>query len=168
MKTYTYKEVGDLKIQADVHRADDSQPRPVLVWLHGGGLINGAKKQVPQDLLDLCRSEGYCLVSGNYRLAPEAKLPQIIEDLRDFLKWVSEKGPDLFHADAGNIIVAGQSAGGYLTMMAGISEPRPKALVSYWGYGDVDGEWYTKPSEFYHKTVPLITPDSTLPLWRGV
>jgi fermentation-respiration switch protein FrsA (DUF1100 family) len=41
-------------------------------------------------------------------------------------------------------------------MMTGICvTPRPKALVAYWGYGDVDGDWYTKPSAFYRKQ-PLV------------
>ena len=40
-KTYTYKTVDGLKIQADVYRADDEKVRPVLVWVHGGALIMG-------------------------------------------------------------------------------------------------------------------------------
>jgi pimeloyl-ACP methyl ester carboxylesterase len=41
--------------------------------------------------------------------------------------------------------------------MTGIGvKPRPKALVVYWGYGDVDGDWYTKPSEHYRKNVALV------------
>ena len=53
--------------------------------------------------------------------------------------------------------MTGGSAGGYLTLMTGVAvRPRPTALVAYWGYGDVDGDWYTKPSEFYRKQVPLI------------
>ena len=151
MKTYTYKTVGELRVQADVYRPDDTQPRPVLVWLHGGALIAGSRNSVPQDLRELCRSEGYCLVSPDYRLAPQAKLPQIIEDVRDFMRWISEKGPKLFHADTSNVVVSGASAGGYLTMMTGIIEPRPKGLVAYYGYGDVDGAWYTTPSDHYRK-----------------
>jgi acetyl esterase/lipase len=89
-------------------------------------------------------------------LAPQVKLPQIIEDLRDFMKWVDEKGPGLFRADASKVVVAGGSAGGYLTMMAGLIEPRPKGLVAYYGYGDVDGAWYTTPSEHYRKQ-PLVS-----------
>src|ERR1051326_5884216 len=41
-------------------------------------------------------------------------------------------------------------------------KPRPRAPVAYWGYGDVDGDWYTKPSEFYRKQVPLIERDDAL------
>ena len=156
MKTYTYKTVGALKIEADVYRPDDTQLRPVLVWLHGGALMMGAKRWVQPDLKKLCRSEGYCLVSANYRLAPQAKLPRIIEDLRDFMKWVSRKGPGLFHADASRVVVAGSSAGGYLTMMTGIIEPRPQGLVAYYGYGDVDVPWYTTPSKHDRKR-PLVS-----------
>lgn len=157
VKTYVYKQVGDVKLEVDVYRAADAQPRPVLIFLHGGALIMGNRKGVPQDLNRFCQAQGYCFVSVEYRLAPETKLPQIIEDLRDAIKWVSEKGPEVFGADASKVAVAGQSAGGYLTMMAGLCEPRPKALISYWGYGDVDGDWYTKPSEFYRTSIPLIT-----------
>jgi acetyl esterase/lipase len=42
-------------------------------------------------------------------------------------------------------------------MMTGICvDPPPKGLVAYWGYGDVDGAWYTKPSEHYRK-LPLVS-----------
>src|SRR5262249_22681766 len=40
--------------------------------------------------------------------------------------------------------------------------PRPRALVAYWGYGDVDGDWYTKPSEHYRKNVPLVDREEAL------
>src|SRR5208282_1814279 len=88
LQTHTYKTAGELKIQADVYRPDDAQSRPVLVWLHGGALVMGSRKDVPEDLRNLCRAQGYCLVSADYRLAPQVKLPQIIEDLQDFMKWV--------------------------------------------------------------------------------
>ena len=35
-------------------------------------------------------------------------------------------------------------------------EPRPKALVSYWGYGDVAGAWYSRPDPFY-RSQPLVS-----------
>jgi acetyl esterase/lipase len=157
-KTYTYKKVGKVKIEADVYRADDTKVRPVVVWIHGGALIVGSRTSVPKDLLDLCRDEGYALVSLDYRLAPEVKLPAIIEDIKDAFRWLHKKGPKLLNIDPDKLVVTGGSAGGYLTMMTGtVVKPRPRALVAYWGYGDVDGPWYTKPSEFYRKQVPLIT-----------
>jgi acetyl esterase/lipase len=108
-------------------------------------------------LLELCRAEGYALVSLDYRLAPEVKLPDIIADIEDAFRWLREKGPTLLHIDADRLAVTGGSAGGYLTLMAGLRvQPRPRALVAYWGYGDVDGDWYTKPSAHYRKQ-PLVS-----------
>jgi hypothetical protein len=115
-RTYTYKTVGDVKIQADVYRPDDANVRPVVVWLHGGALIVGSRAAVPKDLLGLCRAEGYALVSFDYRLAPEVKLPAILDDLRDAFRWLREEGPKLFHADPVRVAGTGGSAGGYLTL----------------------------------------------------
>ena len=164
--THVYKTVGRTPIHADVYRADDRKVRPVVVWLHGGALIVGSRSQVPRQLLDLCRKEGFALVSFDYRLAPEVKLPAIIEDIQDAFAWLRKDGARMLHLDPGRVAVTGGSAGGYLTLMSGVRvEPRPRALVAYWGYGDVDGDWYTRPSEYYRKHVALIGKDEA---YRGV
>lgn len=162
-KTYTYKAVDGVEIQADVYRADDTRVRPVLAHFHGGALIMGSRTGVPRNLLDLCRKEGFALVSFDYRLAPEVKLPAIVEDVEDALRWLRDKGPQLLHIDPDRLVVTGGSAGGYLTLLTGFRvRPRPKALVPYWGYGDVDGDWYAKPSEFYRKSAPLVDKDEAM------
>jgi acetyl esterase/lipase len=157
-ETHTYKMVGETKVQADVYRRNGTQARPVVVWLHGGALLFGSRASVPPRLLELCRAENLVLVSFDYRLAPEVKLPAIIEDLRDAFRWLREQGPERCHLDPDRLVVTGGSAGGYLTLMAGLeAKPRPRALVAYWGYGDVDGDWYTKPSDYYRKQVSLVS-----------
>ena len=151
-KTYTYKTVGPLNIHVDVYRADDRQVRPVVVWIHGGALILGNRHSVPRDLIGQCRSEGFALVSLDYRLAPAVKLPEIIADIEDAFRWLHGPGAMQCYLDPDRLVVTGGSAGGYLTLMAGVRvKPGPRALVAYWGYGDVDGDWYTKPSEHYRK-----------------
>ena len=145
--THTYKQVGDLAIKADVYAFDDEQSRPVVVWIHGGALIMGHRESVPKWLADECAKSGYVLVSIDYRLAPETQLPEIIKDIEDAFAWIGEKGPELFHGDPKRIAVVGGSAGGYLTLTAGYrAKPRPVALVSLWGYGDLVGDWYSRPS----------------------
>src|SRR5258706_16424514 len=45
--TYIYKTVGSLAIRADVYRkAGKYSPRPVVVWIHGGSLIDGGRQNV--------------------------------------------------------------------------------------------------------------------------
>ena len=148
--TYTYKRVGECDIKADVYRLPGKDVRPAIVWIHGGALIFGDRSTVRPDQLQRYLQAGYAVVSIDYRLAPETKLPEILEDLRDAYQWVREKGPELFWIDRDRIALVGNSAGGYLALMAGFSvTPRPKALVSFYGYGDITGAWTTRPDPHY-------------------
>lgn len=145
--THTYKQVAELDIKADVYGAVPGESRPVVVWIHGGGLIGGHREGVDQRLRDAMLSAGCVLVSIDYRLAPETKLPEIIADIEDAFRWVRSEGPGLFGADPARIGVAGGSAGGYLTLVSGYRvDPPPQALVSLYGYGDIIAPWYSEPS----------------------
>jgi acetyl esterase/lipase len=149
-KTYTYKTVKDCTIQADVYRLPGDEVRSVILWIHGGALIFGNRSSVRQHQLQRYLQAGYVVVSVDYRLAPETKLPEIIEDLRDAHRWVREKGPELFRIDPDRVALVGDSAGGYLTLMGGFClKPRPKALVSFYGYGDITGNWTSRPNPHY-------------------
>ncbi|MFO0968443.1 MAG: alpha/beta hydrolase [Gemmataceae bacterium] len=162
--THVYKTVDKHDIRADVYRAPGDKPQPVLVWIHGGALITGNRDGVPRNLLDLCKAERVTLISIDYRLAPEVKLPEIIADVEDAFRWIGAQAKKLGIAPD-RLVVAGGSAGGYLTLVTGYRVmPRPKALVAYWGYGDVDGEWYTTPSAHYRKR-PLV---SDTEAWAGL
>ncbi|MEX2140762.1 MAG: alpha/beta hydrolase [Pirellulales bacterium] len=157
-KTYTYKTVGDLPIKADVYRLSGDDVRPALVWIHGGALITGQRGGPNLAQRKRYLDAGHVIVSIDYRLAPETKLPGIVEDVRDAIQWVRTKGPELYQIDPKRVGVVGHSAGGYLTLMAGLAvEPRPQALVAFYGYGDVDGDWYARPDPFYRQTRPLVT-----------
>ncbi len=145
--THVYKTAGGVAIKADVYRPDDDTLRPVLVWIHGGALIMGHREGVSAPVKQWALAKGYVLVSIDYRLAPETLLPEIIKDVEDVFAWVRAEGRRLFRADTGRIAVAGGSAGGYLTLMTGHRvKPRPSALLSLWGYGDLIGDWYSTPS----------------------
>jgi acetyl esterase/lipase len=117
----------------------------------------GNRNFVPREIANLCKAEGYALASIDYRLAPEVKIPEIIADVEDAFRWLREEGPKQCLIDPDRLVVSGGSAGGYLTLMTGFRlKNRPKGLVAYYGYGDVDGDWYTKPSEHYRKQ-PLVS-----------
>ena len=158
-KTYTYKTVGDCAIHVDVYQASDSKELPVIFWIHGGALIFGHREGINPDQLALYLNAGFVVVSIDYRLAPETKLSGILEDLQDAYAWVRNKGPGLFGADPNRIAVIGHSAGGYLTLTSGYRlRPRPKALVSFYGYGDITGPWYSQPDPFYSRE-PAVSKD---------
>jgi acetyl esterase/lipase len=145
--TYAYKKTGDLEIKMDVYRDESDEPLPVLVWIHGGALIVGNREGIDKRFREAFAGHGFILASIDYHLAPETPLPEIIADIEDAFRFVRQRGPGLFHADPERIAVAGGSAGGYLTLTSGFRvEPRPVALVSLYGYGNLLAPWYTEPS----------------------
>ncbi len=129
-RTYIYKTIGDLRLRADVYRTPDNIVRPALLWIHGGALIMGNRQGLDQVQADKYLSAGYTIIAIDYRLAPQAKLPQIIEDLEDAHRWVRTVGPKLFRIDPNRVA---------------------KAVVSFYGYGDITGAWYSRPDPFHNR-----------------
>lgn len=155
-QTFTYKSVRGCALKADVFGSARGTSRPAAVWIHGGALILGDRRGVDRALLAELVRAGFVVVSIDYRLAPETKLPAILDDVGDALRWVRADGPRTFGADPDRLVVLGGSAGGYLTLTCGYRvRPRPRALVSFWGYGDVAGDWYSRPDAFYRRQ-PLV------------
>lgn len=148
--TFTYKKVRQHEIKADVYCPEGNGAHPVVVWLHGGALVFGSRRDIFTWQRDLYLEAGFAVASVDYRLAPETKLPAIIDDLQDAFQWVREQGPALFGADRNRIAAVGHSAGGYLALMSGfVVDPAPHAIVSCYGFGDIVGAWLTKPDPQY-------------------
>ncbi len=156
-QTLIYKTTAESQLHIDLHWIPGQEKRPVLFWLHGGALIFGSRSAINPEQLATYLSAGYIVAAADYRLAPETKLPSIIEDVQDAYRWLHEIGPTLAPIDAERIGVIGHSAGGYLTLMTGFCvEPRPLTLVSFYGYGDIIAGWYSQPDAFYRQT-PLVS-----------
>ena len=99
----------------------------------------------------------FVVVSIDHRLAPETKLPGIVEDVCDAWRWIHDVGPRRFGIDSSRMALAGGSAGAYLSLLAGyLFEPQPRALASFWGYGDITASWETDPSAHYRQ-MELVT-----------
>src|SRR6185369_2157006 len=121
-----------------VHAPRAKQPRPAVVWIHGGGLINGHREQISTQVRDFAVANGFAFVSIDYRLAPETKLPVILTDVEDAIRWLRNDGARMCHIDPDRIAVAGGSAGGFLTLASGFRiDPPPRVLLSLWGYGEL-------------------------------
>lgn len=161
--TVAYRRVGDHDILADVYCPTGKAILPVIVYIHGGALIVGSRESSPgcipqQTIFKLAEEKGYALVSIDYRLAPETKLPSIISDIEAAFKWLGSDGAKRFNIDPGRMVVAGDSAGGYLTLVTGYRvNPKPKALIALYGYGELNADWYAKPNPYPAYTRNKIT-----------
>ncbi|HEU5420493.1 MAG TPA: alpha/beta hydrolase [Streptosporangiaceae bacterium] len=86
--------------------------RPVLLWLHGGGFIGGADRDIAYVTSSLARLAGMTVVSLDYRLAPEHPFPAALHDTLDAICWLASHGV-LIGGD-GRVVAGGQSAGAAL------------------------------------------------------
>lgn len=145
--TVPYRNVGGHPILVDVIRPNSDEVCPIVVWIHGGALIMGHREEIHPAIRTLVERHAWALVSIDYRLAPETKLPEIISDIEAAFLWLSQDGAKRFRLDSSRIVVAGASAGGYLALTTGYRvQPKPQAIVSLFGYGELTGDWYMHPS----------------------
>jgi arylformamidase len=111
----------------DVYMPADPGARnvPVMVYFHGGGWTHGYKAWCGFNALPLVDLPAI-LVSADYRLAPDHRLPAAVEDACDAVAWVY-RNIALFGGDPNRILIGGHSAGGHTAAMVGV---RPDMLVA--------------------------------------
>lgn len=88
-------------------------PRPALLYFHGGGWVVGGVDTVDNPCRQLANASGCTVVSVGYRLAPEHKFPIGLEDCYLATRHVVEHARD-FGVDPARVAVGGDSAGGNL------------------------------------------------------
>jgi len=117
-----------VSVPVEAHR-----PVPVLLHLHGGGLVSGDADSEMPALIALAERVGCAVVSVEYRLAPEHPYPAALEDAMQALLWAS--GPEAPAAlDRERIVVTGVSAGAGLAAALALYSrdhggPRPIGLL---------------------------------------
>ena len=95
--------------------------RPAILIIHGGGWSAGSKNDmVYRTLMVDYAMKGYVVCNMNYRLIQEADPPACIEDVRCAIRWMKANAKQL-GIDANRIGTFGHSAGGHLSLMAGVA-----------------------------------------------
>lgn len=88
----------------------------VVLYLHGGAYVFGSPATHRSITGHLARAAGATVFSPDYRLAPEHPCPAAVEDATCAYRWLLEQG-----VPAQRIIIAGDSAGGGLTVATAVS-----------------------------------------------
>jgi len=144
-----YKKTKQSSIYADIYY--HGRQTPVIMYIHSGALIFGTRKWLPMEQVEIYRNAGFSVISIDYRLAPETKIEWIVEDIQDAISWVRNAASELYDFNTNKLALVGCSAGAYLSLLSGTMAYKPDAIVSFYGYGDILGDWYSEPSEFYCK-----------------
>ena len=88
-------------------------PLPCILHVHGGGYVTGSPSTQVAAHRSLAAALSCCIVSVDYRLAPETRFPGAVEDCYAGLAWVTAHAAEL-RIDPARIGVMGESAGGGL------------------------------------------------------
>ena len=86
---------------------------PCILHIHGGGYVLGSAASQESVHRPLAAELGCCIVSVDYRLAPETRFPGAIEDCYAALAWLFANAAEL-GVDPARVGVMGESAGGGL------------------------------------------------------
>ncbi|MFV8054264.1 alpha/beta hydrolase [Mycobacterium sp. 48b] len=96
-----------------LYRPSPEPGLPVLVYLHGGGLVMGSNRSFEPLARELAHASGAAVAAVEYRLAPESPSPAQFDDSYAATKWVAAHADEL-NLDARRLAVVGDSAGGSL------------------------------------------------------
>jgi acetyl esterase/lipase len=96
--------------------------RPVLIYVHGGAMTRGDKRNVGRKPEYYC-SRGWVLVSINYRLSPAVRHPAHVEDAAAAVAWVT-RNVGRYGGDPSRIALMGHSAGALIAALLATDERR--------------------------------------------
>jgi acetyl esterase/lipase len=101
------------RVPLRLYRPDRARHGPLVVDIHGGGMISGTLDQNDALLRDLSARSELPVLTPDYRLAPEHPDPTPVEDCYAAVRWAAANGAEL-GIDPARIGVMGASAGGGL------------------------------------------------------
>lgn len=125
-----YKTVGDQRLQLDLltPKGLNSGPAPLLVYIHGGGWGGGDRYRCARPdvsgVFKRCAAAGVLCATIEYRLnSPTATAFDSATDCKDALRFLV-KNAGRYRIDPGRIGTIGGSAGGHLSLVTALGDPK--------------------------------------------
>lgn len=123
-KDVVYGHAGGVDLMLDIGQPEGKGPFPVVLFFHGGGWQQGDKSHMHKWIQKFV-SLGYVGVSVGYRFAPAFKWPSQVHDAKAAVRYLRDHAAAL-NIDPTRIGAMGESAGGYLALMLGVTSPGDK------------------------------------------
>ncbi len=181
-KDIVYKKIDSTELHLDIyHTKNITKKAPLLLFIHGGGLSKGDKKDYLVYTTAFAQ-KGYVTATVQYRFVDKVKFPAQMFEVKAAIRWLKENA-DTYNIDNSKIALIGGSAGGHLAMMAGYTgdveafneredsliSPRVQALVNLYGPADFTteharshrisermfGNTYLESPEIYEDSSPM-------------
>jgi acetyl esterase/lipase len=103
-----------------------------IVYVHGGGWAVGTRRRFGRAFLswsptplDRLAQAGFVVATVDYRLSGEARFPAQLHDVKAAIRWLRANAGCL-GVDPARVVAWGESAGGHLAVLAGLTAGRPE------------------------------------------
>jgi acetyl esterase/lipase len=122
-KGIEYGRGGDTSLKLDLYQPADNGPaadaarRRAIIFVHGGAWKGGNREMYHYYCVRFAE-QGYLAATISYRLRDVAPFPGAVQDVKCAVRWLRANA-DRFHVSPDHIAIAGGSAGGHLSLMAG-------------------------------------------------
>ena len=97
------------------------KPAPLVVYIHGGGFVNGDKGNISASLLKRLLDNGIAVMAINYSLLPQHLYPQAYKDSARAVQF-ARANAKAWNIDKGKISAMGSSAGGLTSLWIGFHD----------------------------------------------
>ena len=117
-----YATVKHERLLADVYLPDGvaaAGPRPVIVFIHGGGWMTGYRQDVPKEMVRFT-DRGFVVVSIDYRCVQGNRFLDNVRDVKAAIRFLRANA-EAFSIDPSRIALVGFAAGGHLAALAGLA-----------------------------------------------
>lgn len=153
----------------DLYQPKGASPgkRPGVLVIHGGGWTGGKKENVFERLCLPFLEKGFVVANVEYRLAAVAPAPAAVNDVLAAAEWFRNNAAR-YGVDRNRIVVMGDSAGGHLALMVGLTTKKAQlgptgkvaAVINWYGITDVQDQLEGQHMRQYAVTwVPPELPD---------
>ena len=109
----------NIKLEMDILKPNREGKYPTVLFVPGGSFAHSYKENYLQQRLEIAKA-GYVVASMEYRTIPDGVFPQSLEDVKAAIRFLKANA-DEYGIDKGKIALMGESAGGYLVAMAGVT-----------------------------------------------
>ena len=136
--------------------ADIMHPAPnvkrsglALIYVHGGGWTYGKRNIKKFPYFRQLSAQGHLVMDIDYTLSPKTSMTGMVKDVKRAIIWLKTNA-ERYHIDPARIVLAGQSAGGHLSLLAAYTGNYPsfqpdnspvdssvRAVISYYGAADI-------------------------------
>src|SRR5215213_8390258 len=142
---------GYRPLQLDLWVPASRTAPPLVVWIHGGGWMFGDRRYLPEtlrpdQLFDALVAAGLAVATIDYRHALEAPFPAQLHDAKAAVRYLRAHADEL-GISTERIGIMGESAGGHIAALVGLTAHRPDLEGTHGVLGessavDVVVDWY--------------------------